>query len=108
MSLPWLDNFLRLSDSVISPLIIQLLGLVLSQIPRRNERPRNKATKRTTTKAPESYDDEEGTSDQCPEPDGYFADADQCDKYYACNDGQIDGNFAVLGTSALSIQIWTF
>lgn len=24
------------------------------------------------------------TSDACPEPDGYFADAEQCDKYYEC------------------------
>lgn len=43
----------------------------------------------TTTAAPES--DEDGTSEDCPEPDGYFADADQCDKYYACNDGRIEG-----------------
>ncbi|KAJ8941130.1 hypothetical protein NQ318_004249 [Aromia moschata] len=28
-------------------------------------------------------------SDQCPEPDGFFADAEQCDKYYSCVDGQI-------------------
>lgn len=27
-------------------------------------------------------------TDECPEPDGYFADAEQCDKYYACRDGQ--------------------
>ncbi|KAF2883115.1 hypothetical protein ILUMI_23056 [Ignelater luminosus] len=32
---------------------------------------------------------EEETSDQCPEPYGYFADAEQCDKYYECSDGQI-------------------
>ncbi|XP_019932838.3 protein obstructor-E [Aedes albopictus] len=28
-------------------------------------------------------------SENCPEPNGYFADAEQCDKYYACRDGQI-------------------
>nr|AYA49996.1 cuticular protein analogous to peritrophins 3-B [Leptinotarsa decemlineata] len=28
-------------------------------------------------------------SDQCPEPDGYFADAEQCDKYYHCDNGKI-------------------
>lgn len=71
-----------------------MAGLVLSQVPRR-ERPKNrdKGAKRTTTKAPVQYDDDDGTSDQCPEPDGYFADADQCDKYYACTNGQIEGNF---------------
>jgi hypothetical protein len=46
----------------------------------------------TTTKAPVEYDDEEGTSSDCPEPDGFFADADQCDKYYACSDGKIEGS----------------
>lgn len=33
----------------------------------------------------EDYD----TTDQCPEPDGYFADAEQCDKYYQCASGAI-------------------
>lgn len=64
---------------------------MVSQIPRRSVRPKERATKRTTTQAP-VYDDEEGTSSDCPEPDGYFADADQCDKYYACTDNKIEGN----------------
>lgn len=52
---------------------------------------------KTTTKAPAQYDDDdEGASEQCPEPFGYFADADQCDKYYACNDGQIEGEDSTL------------
>ena len=25
-------------------------------------------------------------SDACPEPDGFFADAEQCDRYYECTD----------------------
>lgn len=29
------------------------------------------------------------TTDQCPEPNGFFADAEQCDKYYQCSDGEI-------------------
>lgn len=33
------------------------------------------------------YEDE--LTDQCPEPDGFFPDAEQCDKYYSCNDGKI-------------------
>lgn len=32
---------------------------------------------------------EDETTDQCPEPNGYFADAEQCDKYYECRDGAI-------------------
>lgn len=34
-------------------------------------------------------DVESETTDQCPEPNGYFADAEQCDKYYECIDGAI-------------------
>jgi len=30
-----------------------------------------------------------GVSDSCPEPDGFFADAYQCDKYYQCTDGKV-------------------
>jgi len=26
---------------------------------------------------------------ECPEPNGFFADASQCDKYYACSDNKI-------------------
>lgn len=48
-------------------------------------------TKRTT-KAPVINEDDNGTSDECPEPYGFFADADQCDKYWVCTDGQITGN----------------
>lgn len=66
----------------------------MSQIPRRNERPKSgvKVAKRTTTVAPVRDEDDDGTSSDCPEPDGFFADADQCDKYYACNDGKVEGN----------------
>lgn len=52
---------------------------------------RNYRTKppQRTTAAPASEDDDEEetevrTSAQCPQPDGYFADSEQCDKYYAC------------------------
>lgn len=31
--------------------------------------------------------DDVSISDECPEPDGYFADAEQCDKYYECKRG---------------------
>lgn len=52
---------------------------------------------KTTTRAPiENDEDDDGTSEQCPDPNGYFADADQCDKYYACNDGQIEGEIACI------------
>lgn len=58
----------------------------MSQIPRR-ERPKNRErpTQRTTTiRAPSSSEDD--ATNECPEPYGFFADADQCDKYYQCND----------------------
>ncbi|XP_054271009.1 protein obstructor-E-like [Macrosteles quadrilineatus] len=39
-----------------------------------------------TTQAPQDSDD---LTDECPEPNGYFADGYQCDKYYECIDGAI-------------------
>lgn len=36
-----------------------------------------------------SVEEDPDTTDQCPEPYGYFADAEQCDKYYQCSDGAI-------------------
>lgn len=43
---------------------------------------------RKSTQERKKDDDYEAT-DQCPEPYGYFADAEQCDKYYECKDGEI-------------------
>lgn len=71
---------------------ITFSGVVLSQtIPRRNRDKiiRKFTTTATTTRAP-SDDDE--LSEDCPEPYGFFADADQCDKYHACSEGRIEGN----------------
>lgn len=53
----------------------------LSRKPNRNNRPKPKP--RSTTPAPDE-DEEVPTSPHCPEPDGFFADSEQCDKYYAC------------------------
>lgn len=60
-----------------------------SNFHRKPGRTQNKG--RTTVKpAPVAIDtSDDETSDQCPEPTGFFADAEQCDKYYACNDGVI-------------------
>lgn len=44
---------------------------------------RNYRTKASTASPKE--DDEIELSPNCPEADGYFADAEQCDKYYACS-----------------------
>lgn len=52
-----------------------------------------KAPTRAPTRAPptrqqsEAPDDE--LTDECPEPNGYFADGYQCDKYYECVNGAI-------------------
>jgi len=60
-------------------------GVVCGQAPGRKQQ----ATRRpaSTTKRPTTETDE--TTDECPEPNGYFADAYQCDKYYECIDGAI-------------------
>lgn len=39
--------------------------------------------------APDRSVEDGDSSDQCPEPTGFFADAEQCDKYYQCQDGAI-------------------
>jgi hypothetical protein len=41
-----------------------------------------------TIEESEKFNEDE-LSDQCPEPNGYFADAEQCDKYYDCRDGRM-------------------
>lgn len=70
---------------------IFLTGLAVGEENRKPSRNfRTRPTARTTTRttaAPIAIEDNgelEETSDKCPEPDGFFADAEQCDKYYAC------------------------
>ncbi|XP_055906425.1 protein obstructor-E [Eupeodes corollae] len=45
-------------------------------------------------KAPVEVEDEEHprapTDKNCPEPNGFFPDSEQCDKYYACTDGKFE------------------
>lgn len=53
-----------------------------------NRNNRTKPKPRTTTPAPAEDDEEIPTSPHCPEPDGFFADSEQCDKYYACRYGK--------------------
>lgn len=58
------------------------------------EQSRRRAALATTVKkqqstAEEEYEDDEELLDQCPEPNGYFPDAEQCDKYYDCRDNKI-------------------
>ncbi|XP_056643143.1 protein obstructor-E-like [Diorhabda sublineata] len=54
------------------------LALGVSSAKNRNRKPQS-----------DPIEDVSEISDQCPEPDGYFADAEQCDKYYHCNNGKI-------------------
>lgn len=76
-----LDNF---KSRCTLTIFNTFLGITLAQSSNLR-RPGPRRTTRTTTRAPTS----EEVSDDCPEPDGYFADAEQCDKYYACNNGRI-------------------
>ena len=36
---------------------------------------------------------------ECPEENGFFADALQCDRYYECNDGEVCENLVALFSS---------
>ncbi|KAF7263820.1 hypothetical protein GWI33_000292, partial [Rhynchophorus ferrugineus] len=50
----------------------------------------NRKTTKTTRTTPKPRDeDADAVSDECPEPYGFFADAEQCDKYYQCEDGVV-------------------
>lgn len=61
---------------------IQLcLGLVVCE---RSTALRRAGGKKTTTVSPLTDESNSETSEECPEPNGFFADAEQCDKYYAC------------------------
>lgn len=54
----------------------------MAQAPARRPAPRKPPP--PTKAAPQEVYDDDGTTDQCPEPFGFFADAEQCDKYYEC------------------------
>ena len=55
---------------------------------RKHGNPYNRQPSRTTSSPPS--DEEAGEfTDECPEPNGYFPDAEQCDKYYDCQDGKL-------------------
>lgn len=56
--------------------------------PNRNFRT-TKKPKATTAISLDEDGEEVRTASNCPEPDGFFADAEQCDKYYACVDGEM-------------------
>ncbi|XP_075227274.1 protein obstructor-E-like [Lycorma delicatula] len=74
---------------------IALIGGVAGQS--RNPSPGKKQSSRApptaAAAAPEPRKSQKSSSseltDECPEPNGYFADAYQCDKYYECIDGAI-------------------
>jgi len=77
-----------LADEYLFILFILIKGIVVAQSSSFKRRPPagsvNKDFGRPADeKATEDEDDE--TSDQCPEPNGFFADAEQCDKYYHCS-----------------------
>lgn len=71
----------------------RIVALLSAQSPGGRKRPP------TTTAAaprhrPAVVEDEEASDqlqqeNECPEPNGFFADASQCDKYYACSDNKI-------------------
>ncbi|CAB3378175.1 Hypothetical predicted protein [Cloeon dipterum] len=68
-------------------LLLCLLVAFAACLPQRKNQPGSRS------KAPPpraQQEDDEQFSDECPEPNGYFADAEQCDKYYACTEGVIE------------------
>ncbi|KAE8749347.1 Cuticle Protein CPAP3 5 [Frankliniella occidentalis] len=68
-------------------LLLALLTLAGAAAPPRKQRPGAAAP--AATPAPAGDDADGDLTDECPEPNGYFADAYQCDKYYECKNGKI-------------------
>uniref|UniRef100_A0A1B6BWG6 Chitin-binding type-2 domain-containing protein n=3 Tax=Clastoptera arizonana TaxID=38151 RepID=A0A1B6BWG6_9HEMI len=72
----------------MKPTFHLLLAVTLCVVVNGQSRAGNRKTsaaQATRTEAPKSDD----LTEECPEPNGYFADAYQCDKYYECKDGAI-------------------
>ncbi|XP_017770028.1 PREDICTED: uncharacterized protein LOC108557854 [Nicrophorus vespilloides] len=69
------------------------IGIVVAAGPRPTLNRKQQASENGRRKQPQlptnvdEDDVEDVTSDKCPEPNGYFGDAEQCDKYYDCRDG---------------------
>lgn len=75
-------------QSIFKSQKIFLLGLVHGQssLSRKDQR---RQQNRTTPKPAPAKEDDAALTDECPEPNGFFADAYQCDKYYECREGVI-------------------
>ncbi|XP_031787487.1 cuticular protein analogous to peritrophins 3-B isoform X1 [Nasonia vitripennis] len=77
------------APSVTSPLLTRKQEAAEINRRKNNQPLLNRHPARVTSE--DEYDEEEAGefSDQCPEPNGYFPDAEQCDKYYDCRDGKL-------------------
>ncbi|RZC38876.1 cuticular protein analogous to peritrophins 3-B [Asbolus verrucosus] len=71
----------------VTILLLFTAGLALAANSRKQQATEQNRRK-NAAKDRETIEDSE-TTDQCPEPNGFFADAEQCDKYYDCRDGEI-------------------
>ncbi|XP_044730333.1 protein obstructor-E-like [Chrysoperla carnea] len=72
-------------------ILCAIIGVALSVPQGSNRKNQSKENARRKASQPSQIveDSDEELTDQCPEPNGYFADAEQCDKYYDCRDGVI-------------------
>lgn len=60
-------------------------GFVVAERNRQSPRlPNFKNRLRTTTEVTSIEEEDYIATPECPEPDGFFAHPEQCDKYYAC------------------------
>lgn len=81
----------------INPTSFPAVALLSGQSPNSGRRRPASTTTVAPRRAPAvvEYDDEEAAGaelqlkSECPEPNGFFADPDQCDKYYECSDNKI-------------------
>lgn len=54
------------------------------RLPNFRHKPAHRNYRTTTEEAPLEDEEDYKATPECPEPDGFFAHPEQCDKYYAC------------------------
>ncbi|CAH0559067.1 unnamed protein product [Brassicogethes aeneus] len=64
---------------VLHIVVLLILGAAAISAAKNNRKPPTR----------QAADDDENLSSDCPEPTGYFADSEQCDKYYHCEEGHL-------------------
>ncbi|XP_067009772.1 protein obstructor-E [Anabrus simplex] len=78
-----------MNTSLLAALFAAAIVVANAQSSKPRKSPFGGSNRQQSTAAPTAIGGDDDVGDECPEPNGYFADALQCDKYYECIDGAI-------------------